>query len=150
MSRDGRFTGVLFGVAIALALLGYFVGTSGAPTDSEVDSAKAKSATSAKKRADKRAYATARRRGVQAGTREGREAGRKKGRADGKKRTEQATQPDYSSAPQNGQQDYSTAPQNGGTGTPSVDTPQGQQLLQSEECEDVPPPPPGYDGPVQC
>ena len=154
MSRDDRFTGVLVGVAVALALFGYFVGHSGAPTDKEVASARAEATTSAKSTAEKRAYSAGRRRGVRDGTRDGREAGEKKGRSDGKKKTEEAAgqQQDYSTAPQTGtQQDYSTAPQNGGgTGTPSVDSPEGRQLLQSDQCKEAPPPPPGYDGPVQC
>lgn len=35
-------------------------------------------------------------------------------------------------------------------GTPSVNSPQGQALLNSPSCQGTPPPPPGYTGPVQC
>ena len=35
--------------------------------------------------------------------------------------------------------------------TPHANTPQGQQeLQQSPDCKNAPPPPPGYKGPVQC
>jgi hypothetical protein len=35
--------------------------------------------------------------------------------------------------------------------TPHVNTPQGrQELQQSPDCKNAPPPPPGYKGPVQC
>jgi hypothetical protein len=41
------------------------------------------------------------------------------------------------------------APSTGGT--PSVDSPEGQKLLEQDpQCKDVPPPPPNYHGPVQC
>jgi hypothetical protein len=43
------------------------------------------------------------------------------------------------------------APASSGGGTPSVDSPEGQRLLkQDPQCREVPPPPPGYHGPVQC
>jgi len=35
-------------------------------------------------------------------------------------------------------------------GIPNVNTPQGQQALQSPQCAGTPPPPPGYTAPVQC
>jgi beta-lactam-binding protein with PASTA domain len=36
-------------------------------------------------------------------------------------------------------------------GTPAVNSPRGQQQLhQSPDCKNAPPPPPGYTGPVQC
>lgn len=39
----------------------------------------------------------------------------------------------------------------GNGGAPPVNSPEGQQRLhQSPDCKGVPPPPPGYNGPVQC
>jgi hypothetical protein len=35
--------------------------------------------------------------------------------------------------------------------TPQVNTPEGQRLMrESPDCRNAPPPPPGYNGPVQC
>jgi hypothetical protein len=34
--------------------------------------------------------------------------------------------------------------------TPSVNSPEGQRALEGPECQGEPPPPPGYEGPVQC
>jgi hypothetical protein len=151
VTREGRFGAVLVGVTLTLGLLGFFIGHAGAPTDQEVADARAKATRSAEKSSEKRAYAASRQRGVRDGTREGREKGTRKGTSDGKKKTEEATQqqtPDTGT--QTGTQpDYSTAPQNVPP-TPKADTPEGKQLLQSDQCKDAPPPPPGYDGPVQC
>jgi hypothetical protein len=154
LSPDGRFGAVLVGVALALGLFGYFVGHSGAPTDAEVAKARAKATASAERTSEKRAYSAARRRGAQAGVEEGRRAGTSKGRSDGKKKTQEVNQqtPAGSTGSQTGgQTDYSTAPQNGVTDTPSANSPEGRKLLEeSPDCQNVPPPPPGYDGPVQC
>ena len=155
MTRDGRFSAVLVGVALTLGLFGYFVGHSGAPTDAEVAKAKSEATRSALKTSQKRAYAVARRRGVTAGLKSGRATGTRRGGSEGKKRTKQAlsgqTTGGTTTSPQTGtQQGYSTAPL-GGSHTPSTTTPQGQNLLkQSPDCKNAPPPPSDYKGPVQC
>ena len=155
MTRDGRFSAVLVGVALTLGLFGYFVGHSGAPTDAEVAKAKSQATRSALQASQKRAYTVARRRGVRAGLKSGRATGTRRGGSEGKKRTKQAlsgqTTGGTTTSPQTGtQQGYSTAPL-GGSHTPSTTTPQGQNLLkQSPDCKNVPPPPPDYKGPVQC
>jgi hypothetical protein len=149
---------VLAGVAIALGLFGYFVGHSGAPTDTEIAKARSTAMSSAKKTADKRGVKTGRRDGRAAGRREGQTAGATKGKRDGKKKVAEAqagTGTGIGTGTGTGGtgtgQDYSNAPLNGTTKTPPANSDQGQKLLnQSPDCKNVPPPPPDYHGPVQC
>lgn len=155
MTRDSRFSAVLVGVGLTLALFGYFVGHSGAPTDAEIAKARTAAMSSAKKTADKRAFKTGRSDGRAAGRREGRTAGAAKGRSDGKKKVKEAQAGTGTTGTGTGGtgtgQDYSQAPLNGTTKTPPANSDQGQKLLQqSPDCKNVPPPPPDYKGPVQC
>jgi hypothetical protein len=157
VTRDSRFSAVLVGVGLTLGLFGYFVGHSGAPTDTEIAKARTAATTSAKKTAAKRAFTAGRSEGRAAGRREGRSAGAAKGTKDGKKKvkeTQAGTGTIGTGAGTGGTgtgQDYSQAPLNGSTTTPPANSDQGQKLLdQSPDCKNVPPPPPDYHGPVQC
>ena len=154
MSQHARRRAVLVGVAAMLALAGYAVGHSGDASDAELARERAEAMRTAQRSAERRAYAAGRRRGIRDGVRRGRVTGARRGRREGKRRTQQSVAPGQTTTtttPQTGEQpDYSSAPQNG-TGTPSVDSPEGQRLLEeSPDCQNLPPPPPNYDGPVQC
>jgi hypothetical protein len=156
MTRDSRFSAVLVGVGLTLGLFGYFVGHSGAPTDAEIANARSAAMSSAKKTADKRGFKAGRRDGVVAGRRDGQSAGASKGASDGKKKVKDAqagTDTGTGTGTTTGGtgQDYSNAPLNGTTKTPPANSDQGQKLLeQSPDCQNVPPPPKDYKGPVQC
>ena len=140
---------------LLLALAGFGLGRATAPSSSDAKRARESARTDAARKARRAAFDLGRNKGLAAGKRRGRElgsvAGERKGLAAGQEAAAgQATTGTTTGQITSGSSGTGSSGTGSTSGTPSVDSPVGQQIIQnSPECQ-AHPPPPNYHGPVQC
>lgn len=147
-ARKVAFSVLVGALCIVVLLVAKQVGASGLESEKDAAEIEAAARKKAAAQARKDGLASGRKRGyaagLEAGRRKGVAAGTRKGTKNGRDAYEATAPP----APVVTTPGTTTPPS---SQTPSADSPEGKRLLEeSPDCENVPPPPPDYDGPVQC
>ena len=148
-ARKVAFSVLVGALCIVVLLVARQVGASGRESEEDAAEIEAAARKNAAAEARKEGLASGRKRGyaagLEAGRRRGVEAGTRKGTKNGRAVYEQTapTTPPVVTTP------GTTTPPS--SDTPSANSPEGRRLLEeSPDCQNQPPPPPDYDGPVQC